>query len=129
MNKNSTFFLLCLLAISFTLTGCLSHCFVDTETRLQVENATEDYTILSVGIVSEEGDVYSPWIDEKLLPGERSHVVEGDWVGEFRFRIKYTEGNDGSGDTLTDYHVFDIEGGSLFLTIEASGDTLKYRFR
>lgn len=129
MMKRSAFALLCLFALSLTLTGCLSHWFIESESRLQVENATEDYTIISVGVVAQDGSLYSPWIEEKILPGERSRVEEGDWIGEFKLRFKYTASKDGSGDTLTDYHVFDLEGGSLFLMVEASGDTLKYRFR
>lgn len=129
MIKRPAFVLLCLFALSLTLTGCLSHWFIESESRLQIENATEDYTILSVGVVALDGSLYSPWVDEKILPGERSRVVEGDWVGEFKLRINYTESKDGSGDTLTDYQMFDLEGGSLFLMVEASGDSLKYRFR
>lgn len=129
MIKHPAFALICLFALSLTLTGCLSHWFVESESRLQVENATEDYTILSIGVVALDGSLYSSWIDEKILPGERSRVVEGDWVGEFKLRIDYTASKDGSGDTLTDYRMFDLDGGSLFMMVEANGDTLKYRFR
>lgn len=129
MKKRTAFVFVCLFALSLTLTGCLSHWFLESESRLQVENATEDYTILSVGVVSRDGSLYSPWIKEKVLPGERSRVEEGDWVGEFKIRINYTASKDGSGDTLTDNRVFDLEGGSMFLMVESSGDSLKYRFR
>lgn len=129
MKSGRLAFVIFLLALPLTLTGCLSHWFIESESRLQVENAADDYTILSVGVVAMDGSLYSPWIKEKILPGERSRVVEGDWVGEFKLRINYTESKDGSGDTLTDYQMFDLEGGSLFLMVEASGDSLKYRFR
>lgn len=120
---------LAMFAASVSLTGCLTHWFVESETRLQVENATEDYTIVAIDVVSLEGSDYLTWINEKILPGERSHVVSRDWIGEFKVRIKYTESKDGSGEKLEDFHVFDFEGGSMFLMIEASGDSLKYRFR
>lgn len=119
------FLLLCPVA----LTGCLSHLFDESETRLQVENATEDYTILAIDIVALEGSDYLNWINGKLLPGERSKVVERDWIGEFKARIKFTESKDGKGEVLEDFHMFDFEGGSMFLMIEASGDSLNYRFR
>lgn len=116
-------------ALSLTLTGCLSHWFIESESRLQVENATENYSILSLGVVSLDGSIYSPWINETILPGERSRVEEGDWIGEFKIRVKYTESKDASGDTLVDYRVLDFEGGSIFLKVEAKDGKLEYKFR
>jgi hypothetical protein len=101
------------------LTGCLSHWFIESETRLQVENATAKYSILSLDVVSLDGSIYSSWIDETILPGERSRVVSADWVGEFKIRLKYTKSADASGDTLVDYRVLDFDGGSMFLKISA----------
>ena len=123
-------FALCVFcALSLTLTGCLSHWFIESESRLQLENATEDYSILSLGVVSLDGSIYSPWINETILPGERSRVEEGDWIGEFKIRVKYTESKDASGDTLVDYRVLDFEGGSIFLKVEAKDGKLEYKFR
>ena len=39
-----------LLACSISLTGCLSHWFLESETRLQVENATEDLSIVAIDV-------------------------------------------------------------------------------
>lgn len=123
-------FALCVFcALSLTLTGCLSHWFIESESRLQVENATENYSILSLGVVSLDGSIYSPWINETILPGERSRVEEGDWIGEFKIRVKYTESKDASGDTLVDYRVLDFEGGSIFLKVETKDGKLEYKFR
>ncbi|WP_295679465.1 hypothetical protein [uncultured Fibrobacter sp.] len=124
-------FAFCILcALSLSLTGCLSHWFIESETRLQVENATEDYSILSLDVVSLDGSVYSSWIDETVLPGERSRVVAGDWVGEFKIRVKYTESADASGDTLVDYRMLDFDGGSMYLRVTASDKgKLEYKFR
>lgn len=123
-------FALCVFcALSLTLTGCLSHWFIESESRLQLENATENYSILSLGVVSLDGSIYSPWINETILPGERSRVEEGDWIGEFKIRVKYTESKDASGDTLVDYRVLDFEGGSIFLKVEAKDGKLEYKFR
>ena len=123
-------FLLGLFAIPLMLTGCLSHWFIESETRLQVENATEDYSILSLDVVSLDGSVYSSWIDETVLPGERSRVMAGDWVGEFKIRVKYTESADASGDTLVDYRMLDFDGGSMYLRVTASDKgKLEYKFR
>ena len=81
---------LCLLA--FSLTACMSHLFTDTSTRLQVENKT-DVTILGVDIISEDGTSVSPWIRDAIEPGEKSKVVEEDWVGTFKVRVRFDKWN------------------------------------
>jgi len=119
-----------LLVLPLVLSGCLSHWFLESETRLQLENATEDYSILSLDVVALDGSIYSSWIRETVLPGERSRVEEGDWIGEFKVRVKYTESKDASGDTLVDYRVLDFEGGSMYLQVTASKKgKLEYKFR
>lgn len=118
-----------LACVVLSLTGCLSHYFLESESRLQVENRTEGWSIISIDVASESRTEFSPWIHETLLPGERSHVVEEDWVGDFTFRVKYTKSADAKGDTLEDYHKFDLDGGSLFLLIEESKGKLSYRFK
>ncbi len=77
---------LCL--VTFTLTACMSHLFIDTSTRLQVENKT-DVTILGLDIVSDDGSSVSPWIRDTIEPGEKSRVFEEDWVGKFRVRVRF----------------------------------------
>lgn len=77
---------LCL--VVFSLTACMSHVFIDTTTRLQVENKT-DVTILGVDIISEDGTSVSPWIRDAIEPGEKSKVVEEDWVGTFKVRVRF----------------------------------------
>lgn len=79
---------LCL--VTFTLTACMSHLFIDTSTRLQVENKT-DVTILGLDIVSDDGSSVSPWIRDAIEPGEKSKVVEEDWVGTFRVRVRWAK--------------------------------------
>lgn len=69
------------------LSGCLSHWFVDSTTRLQIENKT-NVTFYGLDIVSEDGSSVVPWISDTLEPGERSRVYEEDWVGTFRGRLK-----------------------------------------
>ena len=81
---------LCLLA--FSLTACMSHLFTDTSTRLQVENKT-DVTILGVDIISEDGTSVQPWIRDAIEPGEKSKVVEEDWVGTFKVRVRFEKWN------------------------------------
>lgn len=119
-----SFLMFCLL-----LTGCLSHWFLDSTSRLQVENATEDYTLLGLDVLAKDSSAYKTWIEEVLLPGERSRVIEEDWVGDFIFRVRYTKTTDGSG--AEQQFVFDteLEGGSLYLIIENDGDSLDYRFK
>jgi len=77
---------LCL--VVFSLTACMSHVFIDTTTRLQVENKT-DVTILGLDIISEDGTSVQPWIRDAIEPGEKSKVVEEDWVGTFRVRVRW----------------------------------------
>lgn len=81
---------LCL--IVFSLTACMSHVFIDTTTRLQVENKT-DVTILGVDIISEDGTSVQPWIRDAIEPGEKSKVVEEDWVGSFKVRVRFDKWN------------------------------------
>lgn len=85
---------LCLVALS--LTACMSHLFTDTSTRLQVENKT-DVTILGLDIISEDGKSVLPWIRDAIEPGEKSKVVEEDWVGTFKIRVRFDKWN---GETL-----------------------------
>lgn len=77
---------LCLVTLS--LTACMSHVFIDTTTRLQVENKT-DVTILGLDVISEDGTSVSPWIRDAIEPGEKSKVVEEDWVGTFKVRVRF----------------------------------------
>ena len=80
-----------LLLLSLSLTGCLSHWFTDSSTRLQVENKTER-VFVGLDIVSEDGYTTIPWIRETLKPGERSRVYEQDWVGTFNIRLLFRWG-------------------------------------
>ena len=70
----------------------MSHVFLDTSTRLQVENKT-DVTILGLDIIAEDGSKVVPWINESVLPGEKSKVVEEDWVGTFKVRVRFEKWN------------------------------------
>ena len=79
---------LCLVALS--LTACMSHVWTDTTTRLQIENKT-DVTILGLDIVSEDGTSVQSWIRDAIEPGEKSKVVEEDWVGTFRVRVRWAK--------------------------------------
>ena len=81
---------LCL--VVFSLTACMSHVFIDTTTRLQVENKT-DVTILGLDIISEDGTSVQPWIRDAIEPGEKSKVVEEDWVGTFKVRVRFDKWN------------------------------------
>ena len=81
---------LCLVTLS--LTACMSHVFIDTTTRLQVENKT-DVTILGLDVISEDGTSVRPWIKESIEPGEKSKVVEEDWVGTFKVRVRFDKWN------------------------------------
>ena len=103
---------LCLVALS--LTACMSHLFLDTSTRLQLENKT-DVTILGLDVVSEDGSSVRTWINETLQPGEKSKVVEEDWVGTFRVRVRFENAPASEVD-------LEFEGGSQYLVVSEGED-------
>ncbi|PWJ69951.1 MULTISPECIES: hypothetical protein [unclassified Fibrobacter] len=115
-----------LLLPALSMTGCLSHWFMDTESRLQVENGMEDMTIYSLDVLSEDSSTYEKWIDESIEPGDRSHVAAADWVGEFNIRLRYGKAD---GDTLQNIRKMEISGGSMYLKITAEDDSLVYTFK
>ena len=103
------------------LSGCLTHWFVDSTTRLQVENKTNQ-TIVEIGIVSEDGSAYRIWIQDTIPVGEKSRVYEADWVGTFIMQVKTTEASFRFND-------IELEGGSEYMVLTDSTDGLHYRFR
>jgi len=110
---------LCLFVL--VLTACASHLFVDTTTRLQVENKT-DVTILGLDVISEDGTSVQPWIREAIEPGEKSKVVEEDWVGTFNVRVRF--------DDTSYVQELDFDGGSRYLVVsqdEYGNVTFKFK--
>jgi hypothetical protein len=103
------------------LSGCLTHWFVDSTTRLQVENGTSQM-IVEIGIVSEDGSAYRIWIQDTIPAGEKSRVYEADWVGTFTMQIKTTESS-------YRFDNIELEGGSEYMVLTDSTDGLHYRFR
>lgn len=117
---------------TFTLTGCLSHWFLDPSTRLQVENRSSS-TIVGIDIISEDGTSVRPWIRDTIAPGERSRVYEEDWVGTFNVRIRVVESVSGIASVEGSYDIEDLEfdGGSEFLVVSDSekGHRLHLEFK
>ena len=106
------------------LTGCLTHWFLETNTRLQMENGTDDCTLLGFYVISEDSTQFEPWIVETIEPGEHSRVEQGDWVGKFRVQLRYKR----NGKTLYDVRKMEFEGGSSYMVVEQDSDSLTYRF-
>lgn len=107
--------LIILFTISLLLTGCLSHWFMETDVRLQIENKTS-YTIVAADIISLDTTIRQNWIQDTIYPGERSSVVTGNWVGTFNLGISYIK----DGKKSKNIHIFesiDFEGGSIFAQI------------
>lgn len=129
MSKRFCLTFACLMLAAFSLTGCLSHWFLESETRLQVENATSAYAILSVDVLSADSTESRPWVEDVVMPGERSRVIEGDWVGTFILRFRYASASDTTTSVKMDIKTFDLDGGSEFLQIKESGDSLTYKFK
>ena len=146
---------LCL--VTLCLTACMSHLFLDTSTRLQVENKT-DVAILGLDVISEDGTSVQPWIKDTIEPGEKSKVVEEDWVGTFRVRVRWAKpviqesrcedvlAKDASdkavvainktSDSVCDvkwddvsYEDLDFEGGSQYLVVSKDEKTRKVNFK
>ena len=103
---------LCIVALS--LTACMSHVITDSTTRLQIENKT-NVAILGLDIVSEDGTSVQSWIKETIEPGEKSRVVEEDWVGTFRVRVRFDKAPASELE-------LDFEGGSQHLVVSEDED-------
>ena len=104
-----------LITTFFLLTGCLSHWFVESEVRLQIENKTP-YTIVGVSVVSLDSTMQKNWIKDSIPPGERSSVVAGDWIGTFNLGVSYIK----EGENAVFVQIFEAEelnGGSVFAQI------------
>jgi hypothetical protein len=141
----NSFVLVAVLASAFSLTGCLSHLFVDSTTRLQVENKTDSH-IVSFGILSDDGS-YWPWVKDTIAPGEKSRVYEEDFVGSFHVRLQLEKGTcyepvaetkgACTGDcvrncsvTLTkEYFTVDFDGGSYYMVVKEEKGEIKLEFR
>ena len=103
------------------LSGCLTHWFEDSTTRLQVENRSSQ-TIVGIDILAEDGSEYKAWIQDTIRTGEKSRVYEEDWVGTFRMRIRTTK-------TAYKFKNLELEGGSEYMVVSDSTKGLTYRFR
>lgn len=104
-----------LLVTLFLLTGCLSHWFIESEVRLQVENKTP-YTIVGVSVVSLDSTMQRNWIKDSIPPGERSSVVAGDWIGTFNLGVSYIK--EGKNSVFVQiFESVELNGGSIFAQI------------
>ncbi len=113
-----------LLVACLVLSGCISHWFEDSTTRLQIENRT-GADIIEIDIVSEDGRFVRPWIQDTIRDSSISRVYEEDWVGDFKGQILYV-------DSRVEKGWFDISlsGGSLYLVFTRNPDgTLHFESR
>ena len=104
-----------LITTFFLLTGCLSHWFVESEVRLQIENKTP-YTIVGVSVVSLDSTMQKNWIKDPIPPGERSSVVAGDWIGTFNLGVSYIKEGENS-IFVQIFESVELNGGSIFAQI------------
>ena len=117
------FLLVCCLALS----GCISHWFEDSTTRLQIENRT-GADIIEIDIVSEDERSIRPWIQDTIKNNSVSRVYEEDWVGDFKGRILYANGL-GNG-VQKGWFDISLSGGSLYLVFTRNPDgTLHFESR
>lgn len=114
-----------LLALPATLlTACISHYFVDGDVRLQLGNSTETYTLERFSVL-DSSDAELVWIDEEVLPGEKSKVHTGYYVGTFRVKLVYEQGG-AEADTVFKKN---FDGGSTFLKVSEADSGLVFRFK
>lgn len=122
--------LLVMLLMTLGLTGCLSHWFLDSSTRLQVENRTK-FDVVSIDIISEDHTSIKPWIKDTVRSGEKSRVYEEDWVGSFQARFVFLASDSVKRDVVKEYRAdMDFDGGSLYMVLYEDKDgAIHYEFR
>ncbi len=112
--------------------GCLTHYVVDGSVRLQLGNETENYTIESLSILKSDSSEKVVWMDETILPGEKSRVREMDFVGRFKVQVVYGEWDKNAlksksfKDTVFSKR---FDGGSIFLQFTEKDGILKIKER
>lgn len=113
-----------LLAVTALLTACISHYFVDGDVRLQIGNSTERYTLERFSVIDSLGSELV-WIEEEILPGEKSKVHTGYYVGTFRVKLVYElEGSEA--DTVFRKN---FDGGSTFMKVSESDSGLVFKLK
>ena len=116
-----------LLVGCFALSGCISHWFEDSTTRLQIENRT-GADIIEIDIISEDERSIRPWIQDTIKHNSVSRVYEEDWVGDFRGQILYA--NYFGNGVQKGYFDISLSGGSLYLVFTRNPDgTLHFESR
>ena len=122
--------LLVMLLMTLGLTGCLSHWFLDSSTRLQVENRTK-FDVVSIDIISEDHTSIKPWIKDTVRSGEKSRVYEEDWVGSFEARFVFLASDSVKRNVVKEYRAdMDFDGGSLYMVLYEDKDgAIHYEFR
>lgn len=136
-----------ILSCSAMLSGCLSHWFIDSTTRLQIENRT-DWYITSFDIRADDGSNWR-WVKDTIAPGERSRVYEEDFVGSFKARLGLmntscldSDSNNMKKDSETkeivkncvvltteDFFKVEFDGGSYYMVVKIVDGKLKLEFR
>lgn len=122
--------LLVMLLMTLGLTGCLSHWFLDSSTRLQVENRTK-YDVVSIDILSEDLSSAKSWVSDTIPSGEKSRVFEEDWVGTFRARFIFLGTDSLNREVLKEYRSeIEFDGGSLYMVLSENEDgVIRCEFR
>ena len=119
-----------MLLMTLGLTGCLSHWFLDSSTRLQVENRTK-FDVVSIDIIAEDHTSIKPWIKDTVRSGEKSRVYEEDWVGSFQARFVFLASDSVKRNVVKEYRAdMDFDGGSLYMVLYEDKDgAIHYEFR
>jgi hypothetical protein len=105
--------ILLILGILVQTISC-THWIIDTETRIQMQNKTDE-EISNLSIISEDGKIM-------VLAPEASKVYEHELVGKFNF-IVY------AGGVQKDLGTHELKGGSTVAIITKDGENFKMNLK
>ncbi|GHV16010.1 hypothetical protein AGMMS49938_15470 [Fibrobacterales bacterium] len=112
-------FQICLFLFAALSLSC-THFIADTETRIQVENRTEN-SLYKFSVLSENGGV-KILVPDTVEALKKSKVYESEFVGKFRLAI-FSNGE------LHDLGIHELKGGSVLGQIREEGGTFFLNFK
>lgn len=115
-----------LLILALSLSGCLTHWVVDTDTRLQIDNRLP-YSVADLRVYAPEGSAPDiAWMPDTLVSGKRSSVYDKALVGTLFCSISTRDSLCGQ-DTCWRRQSLgkqDLPGGSVIWRLEPNGSAI-----
>ena len=109
------------------LSSCISHFFIDTDTRLQIDNRLP-YAVADLRIYSPNQSAPDlSWIADTIEAGKHSTVYDQPFVGNLYFSIASHDSICGQDTCWRRQSLgnLDVSGGSVLWRLEASGNSIK----